>query len=372
VLLAAGHDIGFIKDDWEFVTRRLGWGPDTLLRPHGGHPSLVPVLAYKVTLELFGMGHPEVLRLALTLLDLACGALLFTYAKPRIGHWPALFAAAALMLLGQAFWDIVWQFQIGFLGSLATGTGALVALERERPRLACMLIVLAIASSSLGLPFAVGIGIDSLLRRRRLWVPFVPLVGYAIWALLYGEAQVEWAMARTIPRKLWTGLEASTSAITGMPRMFGPALAIGLLGAVVLAFRRGDRARLTGLAAMPVVFWILEALARPGLQPDTARYIYPAALWIGLLAAEALRGYAPRGVALAGISIVLAAGVANNASHLPENADRLRVLSKTTDSALTRARALGPSRMAPNARPDPNEPHTRAYDYFRALRRYGS
>ena len=371
LLLGAGHDIGFIKDDWDFVTTRLGWGPDTFLTPHNGHPSAVPILVYKLTLELVGMGHPFVFRVLITALDVGCGALLFAYARPRVGQWPALLAACALMLFGRSFWNILWPFQIGFLGSLAAGTGALLALERERPRLACGLLVVALASSSLGLPITTGLTVEALLRRRRIWVPLVPLALDLAWAIGYGTSEIRWEFAHTIPRKLWAGLEAGTTGITGMPTELGPVLAIALLAALALALRRGDRARLAGLAVAPVAFWILEALARPGLQPDSPRYLYPAALWVGLLAAECLRGRAPRGFALTLTTLALAAGAANNASHIPENADRLRTLSAITDRALAHTRALGPKRVAPAARPDPNEPKLRAGAYFRALRKYG-
>ena len=64
----------------------------------------------------------------------SCVVLLFVYARRRVGDLLALGAAAVVALLGPAWPDILWPFQIGFLGSLAAGIGALLCLDRADRR----------------------------------------------------------------------------------------------------------------------------------------------------------------------------------------------------------------------------------------------
>ena len=94
----------------------------------------MPVLVYKLLFSTVGIDS----YLPYRVLGLAmhCGVvvLLFSYARRRVGDVLALAAAAAILLLGTAWQDVLWPFQIGFLGSLAAGIGALLALDREDRR----------------------------------------------------------------------------------------------------------------------------------------------------------------------------------------------------------------------------------------------
>src|SRR4051812_1709956 len=130
VIMHAGRDTTFWYDEWDFLTRRLEWNPHALLYPHNEHLSLLPAFVYKVLLELFGMNHYGVFRAVAVVFDLACGALFYVYLVPRVGEWIAVALTACLVLMGAAAFDFVWPFQIGYLGSLAAGLGALIALDR--------------------------------------------------------------------------------------------------------------------------------------------------------------------------------------------------------------------------------------------------
>ena len=112
-------------------------------------------------------------------------ALLFAYTRKRVGDLLALAAAAVVLFLGTAWPDVLWPFQIGFLSSLAAGIGALLALDREDRRgdvIAAVLLGVALASSSLGLPLLAAAALEVLGRpdrRSRWWIVAAPAVLYA-------------------------------------------------------------------------------------------------------------------------------------------------------------------------------------------------
>ena len=68
---------------------------------------------------------------------LASVAVLFVYLRRRVGEWLALAGAVLILFLGAAWEDLLWPFQIGYFGSMASGLGMLLALDaaiaRRRP-----------------------------------------------------------------------------------------------------------------------------------------------------------------------------------------------------------------------------------------------
>src|SRR5205085_1447007 len=119
---------------------------------------------------------------------LTSAGLLFAWLRARAGAWPALGAVVLVLFCGAAWEDLLWAFQVGFFGSMAAGLGMLLALRRETvggDRLACLLLVVAICFSSLGLPFVFAAAVELATSprpwRRRLYVVAVPFVLYALW-----------------------------------------------------------------------------------------------------------------------------------------------------------------------------------------------
>src|SRR4029077_716733 len=95
--------------------------------------------------------------------------LLFVYVRRRLGPWPALIAAVLLLFLGPAWADLLWGFQIAFVGSALFGIAMLLALDRGDRRgdiAACVFLTLSVGFSSLGLSFLVGAVADFVQRRR--------------------------------------------------------------------------------------------------------------------------------------------------------------------------------------------------------------
>ena len=136
------------------------------LKPHNEHISVVPVAIYKVLLQVVGVAHHWPYLAVLALMHCALGAGVFVLARRRVGGWAALGVAILILFMGLAWQNIVWSFQIGFVGSVLGGVWAFVALDRRDARgdaLACVALVLATLSSSLGVPLAVGVAAELLV-----------------------------------------------------------------------------------------------------------------------------------------------------------------------------------------------------------------
>ena len=114
----------------------------------------------------------------------ALGIVVYALVSARAGRVAGLVAATLLLFLGPAWEDLLWSFQMGFVGSLAAGLGALLALERDTPRrnaAACALLVLSLLLSDVGLALVVSAAVAIALRRRprQAWIPLVPVALFA-------------------------------------------------------------------------------------------------------------------------------------------------------------------------------------------------
>jgi len=135
LIYQVGRGTTFFYDEWNFILERRTGGLDAFLRPHGGHWSTVPVAVYRVLFALVGLRHYGAYRATLIGFHLACCVLLFMIARRRVGAMLALLPTILLIFLGSAWQDLLWPFQIGYLGSIAAGLASLLALDaRTRPR----------------------------------------------------------------------------------------------------------------------------------------------------------------------------------------------------------------------------------------------
>lgn len=342
LLLYLGSKLTFLLDDWEFLLYRRDFDLDAILKPHGEHIVVLPVLIYKALLATVGMGSALPFRVVSTALFLLSAALLFAYLRRRVGQWPALAATAVVLFLGAAWEDLLWPFQIGYFGCMAAGLGALLALEAEERRgeaLACVLLVLAVLFSSLGLSFAIAAGVHVLLgaeRRRRLYVFLVPLAVYALWWLGWGHtAETAFGLTNVAKTPLYVlnGFAASIASalglanhgITGNHRLdWGRAIGVGL---IFLTFWRLYRLQRTPhwfwvALALGGSFWIFAGFNQmAGRDPDASRYQYLGVVFLFMVGAELLRAELERGLrlgpkVLALGALVLAFSLASNIESL--------------------------------------------------------
>jgi hypothetical protein len=388
------RDTTLWTDEWGWVLdRRSG----SLLEPHNGHFSLVPLLLYRALFATVGIDDYAPYRVMVIIGHLACAGLLYAYARRRIGPLAALLPTAVLLVLGPAWQNFLWPFQIAWLISLAAGLGALLALDRDDGRgdaVACVLLAPALASSGVGIAIAAGVVVEVLWRRRAAWVVVAPLAVYALWWLVYQDTDFwrhnvvvapQFAAdaaggAVAVVAGLTEGhLDANGSLVdAGAALVWGRPLACAAAAALIwrLAALRTVPVRVLALLAIAATFWLLGGLQRAQISsPDSSRYLYVGALFLLLLAVELVRGVrvsfgiAALLVALTGIVVV------SNLGDLRAGARNLRAQADFARADLG-ALELARARVIPgyHAVRFPGIPFVEidADEYFAAARDLGS
>jgi hypothetical protein len=350
-------------DEWEWALDRRGGGLDAFLKPHNGHFSLIPVALYKLLFATAGLSDYRPYRVMVVAGHLGCVALVFVYAKRRVGSYPALLAAALLLFLGPASQNILWPFQIAWQISLAAGLGCLLMLDRA-DRVgdvgACVLLGIALASSGLGPAVALGVAVDVLWGRgwRRIWIVAVPLAAYALWWIAY---QDESFLSRhnivLAPGYVADAAAGAISSLAGLtetaglrpdtPLAWGRALAILVVVVLVwrLAATRPVPRRVVTLLTLVLSFWTLTATRAQISPPYSSRYLYVGAFFVLLLAVEMARGTRlPRGAAVL-LGAAVAAAILSNLAVLRNTARFLQdqaQLAKANLAAVEIGRPVAP------------------------------
>jgi len=328
-LLSLDSQLTFIADDWELLVKRQGWGADYFLDPYHENIVVGPAILYKLLLTTFGMGSALPYYCVSIGLFLASAVLLFLLLRRRVGDWPALIGAVLVLFLGAAFEDLLWAFQMGYFGSMVAGLGMLLALDREDERgdaIACALLVVSLAFSSLGLTFAVGAVVEIATgrrpRARRAYVAMAPFVLYALWWLGWGhtaESNFSPSNIAGLPEFVYNAAAAGIVSLLGLATgdgsepdqphlIWGQLLLIAALAGIGWRIYR-ERGLPRGLAialALGIFFWASAALVQNADRlPTSSRYQYGSAIFLLLIAAETVRGLrVPR------IAIGIAAAVA--------------------------------------------------------------
>ena len=338
LLLSLGSRLTFLLDDWEFLLYRPGFTADSILSPHGEHISIAPILIYKGLLATAGMGASLPYLAVSVAFLLITSALLFVYLRRRVDPWLALLATGVVLFLGPAFDDLIWDFQMGFTGSLACGLGAIVVLERGDRRgdlSACALLALGATFSSLSLPFIAAAGVDVGLRSgrlRRLYVAAAPALIYTAWWVGWGhtaDTAISLHNAAATPGFVVDAAAAVFASLFGLVHLGQGAGAAGLgwgrpllLAALTLAAWRLHRMGRVppGLwiaLALLATFWVLAGLnVKPGRGPTESRYQLPGAIFVLMIASELLRGVRVPRAGIVAAYLVGAAVLAANVSLL--------------------------------------------------------
>src|SRR5258706_6677455 len=134
VILWLSRTFNFYFDEWTLILPSdTAW--TAYLQPHNEHPAILLKLIYAVLLATVGMRSYLPYMAILLALHATTAVLLFEVVRRRAGDVIAIAAALLLLVLGAGWENLLWAFQIGFVGSMACGLGALLAIGAATPRM---------------------------------------------------------------------------------------------------------------------------------------------------------------------------------------------------------------------------------------------
>ncbi len=344
--------MSFSSDDWVWINLRRGNGLHTFLAPYNGHLSLVPIAIYRLMFALVGIGSFAPYRVLLLVVGSATGVVIFEYARHRIGEFCALLVATLLLFLGPGWNDIMQPFQIAWLIAVAAGLLALSLLNRRRTAAdaaACLLVLISICSTSVGVALAVGIAVDVAITRRRwrdAWIVGLPLLLYVVWAVHYHPTTLQISSITNAPLNLaqttaaalagLVGLSAVTPTdLTGQALTFGfPLLALAVAAVFVRAATGWDWTRFLALGAALVTFTVMVTVARSFQSPFESRYMYVTCILCALMAVELARGLSVPFWAQLALAVLALVAVVSNIGDLRSAGNYFRPFEAQTDGTL--------------------------------------
>jgi hypothetical protein len=317
----------FYFDEWTVIlptdARDASW--TVYLQPHNEHPAVLLRLIYSVLLNTVGMRTYIPYMAVLLALHATTVVLLFVLVRRRAGDLIAIGAAVLLLVMGAAWENLLWAFQIGFVGSVACGLGALASLLRgevppdsrsearggggARSGLAATLLLLgSLMFSGIGLFFLIAAAVWLALTpdRRKDLVWLAPAaIALGIWYLAYGRSgtpptptSLPGNVAALPLYTVW-GLGASVAGLIGEGGLVGPVLLLLALAALGFSWRhRRPDGFTVGIAAALLAFYVVLGLNRAQIgyqQSGSGRYVYEGAVFWLLLLADAARDLPWRG-----------------------------------------------------------------------------
>lgn len=289
----------FYFDEWTFIEQSPSWTVASLFQPHNEHPTMLLQAAYAVLLHTVGLRSYLPYMVVLLALHATNVLLLFELVRRKAGDLVAIAAAALLLVLGAGWDDLLWAFQIGWLGSVTFGLATLLVLDgpptNRRAAIAAALLVGSLSCSGVGVPFAVIAVVLLALRRewRRLgW--FIPVgVALAVWYVAFGRfgehpnPQPTAANIFLIPGYAAWGVSQSAAAVIGEAGWIGVPIAAAAAAAAAWGWWKTRDPLFVAVAAGLVAFFAVAGLTRAQLgytQSASSRYMDVGALfWILLL-----------------------------------------------------------------------------------------
>jgi hypothetical protein len=311
-ILVLTHGYSFYFDEWTFILTAPDWNWITYLQPHNEHPVMIPRLIYATLLSTVGLRSYVPYMAVLLALHAINAVLIFELVRRRAGDLVAIACAALLLVLGAGWENLLWAFQVGFVGSVACGLGMLLALDgsssRRRMPAASLLLTGSLAFSGIGLAFAAAAAVQLALtparRRDLLWLaPVAALFG--TWYLVFGHGGTPpnppptAANIALLPVYTGWGLGQSAAGLIGEGGSWGPpALVAGFLLVGVTWWRHRTDAFALGVLAGLVALYVITGIGRAQLgyqQAGAGRYVYEGAVFWLILLADTARDLPWRG-----------------------------------------------------------------------------
>jgi hypothetical protein len=221
--------------------------------------------------------------------------------RAGVRPWTATIVASVFVLFGPGEENIVWAFQIGFVGAVLFGLVQLVLSDHDGPiawrdGLALLAGVASLMCSGVSLVMVAVVGLAVLIRRD--WkagaLQTAPLaVIYATWYLVTDPGGIENPYGRSarldeLARFSWSGVRGTFEAIAGLD-VLALALAAVVVTAVVLTgrhFAAEERRRLAAPFSLGVgagVFLVGTGYTRWFVTPTAdsqSRYLYTTAAFL--------------------------------------------------------------------------------------------
>ena len=362
-ILAWNRSFTFYADELTWLQTAADFSLNGAFYPASSNLQFGNYLIWKGLIELFGAEYVA-WRITLVALVQVTGLLFFLLVRRRIGSAAALAPTLILIYLGSAGDAIAIPLGILPLATISCGLGALLLLEpRDSQRrggvgrdiAACVLLICAVGTFSVGLAFLAGAAVWVLLRDdrwRRIWIPAIPLVLYAIWWIWsrdkVGPYGPELSNVPYIPFYFADALLSVGGAFANATvhlfgfnadpashisqhysgiRLFVSLLMLAGLIAVIFAatryvLRRGrpDPSLLVSVTIL-VAYWTSAALVVhcPARCPGHSRYLLPGAVLVLLVVTDALRGARPGRGALAALYGLAAVSIFANLGAFPES-----------------------------------------------------
>jgi hypothetical protein len=325
-ILWLARGFNFYFDEWTVILPMdSSW--TVYLQPHNEHPAMLLRLIYALLLNTVGMRSYIPYMAILLALHATTVVLLFELVRRRAGDLIAIGAAVLLLVMGAAWENLLWAFQIGFVGSVACGLGALVVTGPPLPRepryaslagpphevgrpgwLTALLLLASLMFSGIGLFFLIAVAVWLALtperRRDIVWLASVA-IALGVWYLAYGRSgapPTTTTLAGNIavlPLYVLWGLGSGVAGLIGEGGWFGPFLLLLALVALGFSWRRRRPDGFTlGIAAALLGFYVVVGLNRAQIgyqQSGSGRYVYEGAVFWLLLLADAARHVPWRG-----------------------------------------------------------------------------
>jgi hypothetical protein len=374
ILVWMGRGLSFYSDEWYYIDGRSLFDAATWFPPHGEHWTTIPIVVYRLLMELVGLRTYMPYLALLIALHVLVAFGVFVLLRRWTGPLPALAGGILILFFGSGFENIFWAFQLGFVGSV--GVGLLLIWLLDHPATAGRavavvgLLVLSLAMTGLGLVFLAIVGLWMLLSPAwRRWLPtlMLPAAVYAAWYIAVGHAGTgSQRNPFTLDQLLLTpgfvaeGIAHSVGSITGLPPLLAGVVAVALLlGLIVAAIRRQPIPVATIALAFGVVLqYALIGLNRAGIfagQSDYTRYTYLGGI-LTLLAIGAMAGTlrtpttpAARRAILGAALVILVPAAILNLQLLVAGRDLFAVRAEFTRALI--ADALAPQ-LPPDVDPD--------------------
>jgi hypothetical protein len=322
ILLYVGRWFLFWRDEWDFIFGRPDPTPQALLTQYGGHFVAIPVLAYDALLAVFGLRtYLPYLAVAWVAHFLVAG-LLYRIVSRRSGSILGLAAGLSMLFLGSGFEVFLHPFQIQYGFALVGGLVAIDQLDEPgggRPRImvAAVALVLAVASSGLGVICVGLVLLWGLLRRSQATLVAVApaIVIYSAWYLAFGRGSGFLAGPGLTPVEsvyaVLYGMGAAAVGLLGLPpsrfALVGVGLGLATVAVLAVLVRRGYRPDALAIAALAALLAenVLQTIFRAafgvehGARPG---YVYAGVVfvWVALagLAGRRIEAFRWRGRAL--------------------------------------------------------------------------